>query len=142
MSAHDRIAVELRRRIFTGVYALGERLPAMHRLGVEFGVTEPVVGMAVAALRGAGLLRSVPSRGVWVVDEITDTARMRAVLDMARRGAVPPDWGADAFDGSRSPALVWFPASWIQRLIDECEEMAARLVEVEGGGYDAVDRMS
>lgn len=122
MTAHERVAAELRRRVLAGVYAPGERLPALWRLAVAFGVSEPVVGMAVRELRRCGLLRSVPGRGVWVVDAITPVARMRVMLEAARSGEVPDDWGPDAVT-DRGPDLVLFPAAWVRRLLDGADTM-------------------
>lgn len=136
MTAHERIADELRRRVLAGVYAPGERLPAAWRIAESFGVSEPVVSMAVRELRRSGLLRSVPGRGVWVVDAITDTARMQTMLDAVRSGSVPPDWGPDAAsDGAAE--FVRFPAAWVQRLLDENASLARRLVAVRVEGVAA-----
>lgn len=135
MSGHERVAVELRRRIMTGAYPRGSRLPPVWRIGDEFGVTEPVASRAVAELKRAGLLRSVPGVGVWVVDEITDAARMQTALDAARAGEYLPDmWNADAkvYDGESSePEIVEFPAPWIQRLLDERAALTLRLADAE-----------
>lgn len=135
MTGHERVAAELRRRIMTGAYPLGSRLPSVWRIGDEFGVTEPVTSRAVGELRRAGLLRSVPGVGVWVVDKITDTARMQTALDAARTGEYLPEmWNADAkaYDGADSePEIVEFPAPWIQRLLDERAALASRLAEIE-----------
>lgn len=130
MSAHETVAAELRRRIFTGVYELGSRLPALWRIGDELGVTEPVAGRAVADLKRAGLLRSVPGVGVWVVDEIPDTAMMQAALDAARGGIyLAHMWQLDYEGDDAETELVTFPAAWIQRLLDERASLASRLAE-------------
>lgn len=115
---NQEIAVfrELRRRVLTGVYALGERLPSMVHIGEELGVTEPVVQKAVARLRELGLLRTVPGRGTWVVETITDRWQMLYALHAARNGEVIDDvFGPDA------GPLIMFPASWIARLLEESE---------------------
>ncbi len=136
MTLHERIADELRRRVLAGVYAPGERLPALWRIAKDFGVSEPVVSMAVRELRRSGLVRSVPGRGVWVADAITDAGRMQTALDMLRCGEVPEDWGADtATDGGRE--FVPFPVVWIQRLLDENASLARRLVAVRVEGVAA-----
>jgi DNA-binding FadR family transcriptional regulator len=107
---------ELRRRVLTGVYRPGERLPSMAALGEEFVVTESIVQKAVARLRELGLLRTDPGRGTWVVDAITDRATMRTVLDAARGGVfLDAMWGPDAGE------IVEFPAAWIARLLDESD---------------------
>lgn len=129
MSAHETVAAELRRRIFTGVYELGSRLPALWRIGDELGVTEPVAGRAVADLKRAGLLRSVPGVGVWVVDEIPDTGMMQAALDAVRCGSYLSHMWQEG-DGPETE-LVTFPAVWIQRLLDERAELASRLAGCE-----------
>lgn len=107
---------ELRRRVLTGVYARGERLPSMVHIGEEFGVTEPVVQKAVARLRELGVLRTIPGRGTWVVEAITDRSQMRYALYAARNGEL-----ADDMFGPDAGPLISFPATWIARLLDDCE---------------------
>lgn len=107
---------DLRDDIVSGVYAPGARLPSMHVLGERYGVTESVAQEAASRLRELGLVRTVPGRGTWVVDAITDRAAMRTALDAARSGAVP----AALFADDAGP-MVMFPAAWIARLLDDSE---------------------
>lgn len=143
MTGHERVAVELRRRIMNGTYPLGSRLPSVWRIGDEFGVTEPVASRAVGELKRAGLLRSVPGVGVWVVDEITDTARMQLELVAVRTGCDPSPMPADA--APTVPGEEWlvpFPAAWIQRLLDERAALASRLADAERAATMSETRIS
>jgi GntR family transcriptional regulator len=111
------VFAELRRRVLAGVYAKGERLPPLAAVGEEFGVSEQVAQRAVARLRELGLLCTVPTRGTWVVETITDRARMRTAFDAARSGVFLDDM----FAPDAGP-LVEFPSTWIARLLDESDE--------------------
>lgn len=125
MTVRDRLASRLRRRVLTGYYRPGERLPSMWRLADEAGVTEPVAYHAVSDLCRAGLLRTVPGVGTWVVDDIADAARMQSALDELRAAAdADRFWsGAGAVWLDGDVELVPFPAEWIQRLLDERAEL-------------------
>lgn len=54
--AHRQMADDLRRRIVAGELGPGELLPTEAQLGHEYGVGRATVRMAVATLRGEGLV--------------------------------------------------------------------------------------
>jgi DNA-binding FadR family transcriptional regulator len=60
------VAAAIRRRIFTGEYEPGERLPAEYRLAREFDVSVPVVRTAMGVLRNEGLVRTMHGTGTFV----------------------------------------------------------------------------
>lgn len=103
----------LRDDILTGRYAPGVKLPTMMAIAESYGASETAAQKAAARLRSMGLVRTEPGRGAWVVDAITDRARMRGVLAALRDGQTP----ADLFGPDAGP-LVAFPASWLERLLD------------------------
>src|SRR5512135_3272604 len=64
----DRAALELKRRIATGVHAAGTRLPTEAALAAELGVTRLTVREALAQLEAAGLTVARHGSGTFVVD--------------------------------------------------------------------------
>ena len=53
---HETLAAELRRRIATGILAVGDPLPSEARLCAEFAVSRGTVRQAVGALRAEGVV--------------------------------------------------------------------------------------
>jgi GntR family transcriptional regulator len=56
----------LRRRIATGEYQPGDRLPAEYRLTEEFAVSLPVIRTALQVLRDQGFIKTVMGSGSFV----------------------------------------------------------------------------
>jgi len=93
MSVADRIALELRQRIVTGVLAPGLPVRQDH-VATEFGASHVPVREAFRVLEAQGLLVSLPRRGVRVAPidpaAIMETAVIRAGLEtLALRHAAP-----------------------------------------------------
>ncbi|GGX64346.1 hypothetical protein GCM10010358_18260 [Streptomyces minutiscleroticus] len=63
------MAEELKRRIATGTYAPGTRMPGVAVLAAELDVAPATVQKAYAGLRTEGLLRTVLRQGSFVADE-------------------------------------------------------------------------
>jgi GntR family transcriptional regulator of arabinose operon len=64
--AHRRISDDIAARIESGHYAAGARLLSEPRLAAEFGVSRGTLRQALASLRRAGFLDSIPGRGTFV----------------------------------------------------------------------------
>jgi GntR family transcriptional regulator len=54
--SHQRIAADLRRRIATGEWAPGERIPSWRQLQAEYGVGQGAVRLAITQLRAESLI--------------------------------------------------------------------------------------
>ncbi|WOC15603.1 FadR/GntR family transcriptional regulator [Pseudochrobactrum sp. MP213Fo] len=63
------VGTELSRRIDTGHYGPGEKLPASLRLCEEFGVSRTVIREAIASLRLAGRVTARQGSGVFVTEK-------------------------------------------------------------------------
>jgi GntR family transcriptional regulator len=79
-SASDRnrwrpIAAELRRKIRTGVYAPGDRLPSSAALQARHGVSGQTVQHAMNSLRNEGLVETRPGLG-WFTRRTPDVVRL------------------------------------------------------------------
>jgi DNA-binding FadR family transcriptional regulator len=78
---------ELLSRIQTGVYPMGNKLPAEMELASEFGVSRPVVRTALARLREDGLIISRRGAGSFVdngkYQEISGFTPLRSIDDIA-----------------------------------------------------------
>ncbi|GAA4065850.1 GntR family transcriptional regulator [Actinomadura miaoliensis] len=73
--AYRSIAGVLRRRVETGTYPAGVRLPGEHALSREFGVTRNTVRRAVGTLEDEGLIVAVPGVGRFVRGAASEDAR-------------------------------------------------------------------
>jgi len=62
-----QIAEQLRRRVRSQQYAVGDRLPAEGQLAEQFGVNRHTLRQAVALLRQEGMLRVERGKGTFVV---------------------------------------------------------------------------
>lgn len=62
----ERLAAEVERRIKTGDWSYGDRLPAREDLAAEYGVGERTVRRALRELGKAGLVEVLPSKGAFV----------------------------------------------------------------------------
>ncbi|MFJ8273659.1 winged helix-turn-helix domain-containing protein [Streptomyces sp. NPDC094154] len=61
-----QVAAEVRRRIASGTYRAGERLPGTVALAAEFDVSQSTASRALASLRAEGLVNVVSGRGYYV----------------------------------------------------------------------------
>lgn len=64
----EEIAARLAKRINTGEFALGSRLPSERELSVEYAVSRPVVREALSQLKSYGLVESRAGSGVFVCE--------------------------------------------------------------------------
>lgn len=73
---YERVADDLRRRIEAGEFARpGQfddgKLPSRTELAEHYGVSDTVTDKAMAILRGAGLVETLPGRGVYTTEPPT-----------------------------------------------------------------------
>jgi DNA-binding GntR family transcriptional regulator len=71
---YQQVTDDLRARIRDGTYAPGTKLPSRSELCTEFGVSEIIVGTAMRALRGEGLVETMHGVGVFVCDPLPGPA--------------------------------------------------------------------
>jgi DNA-binding GntR family transcriptional regulator len=81
---YQRIADELRRRIRTGEFAAGERMPAETDLTTQFRVSLPTVRQALSMLRAEGLIESRHGIGTFVKESRRLQRRSRHRYGRAR----------------------------------------------------------
>lgn len=67
-----QLAGELEKRILSGLYPPGRRIPSAAALCDEFDVSRQTVNSALTLLKERGLLRGVSGRGTFVVDSPRD----------------------------------------------------------------------
>jgi DNA-binding GntR family transcriptional regulator len=65
---YRQLADDLRERIMSGEFPPRTPLPSAKTLAQEHGIAIGTVTRAVDVLRQEGLVRTIPGRGVWVVD--------------------------------------------------------------------------
>lgn len=63
---YQQLADVIRQRIDAGVYPPRTPIPSISRLADEFGLSDPTVKKALAALKREGLLTGTPGRGTFV----------------------------------------------------------------------------
>lgn len=63
---YEEIADDLEKRIESGEFPPGSRLPSRRQLVEHYGVTEPVIDRAMQNLRTKGLTETLPGVGVFV----------------------------------------------------------------------------
>lgn len=68
---YRQIAAILRRRIESGQYAPGTRIPTESELVEAFEVARTTARRAIEVLREEGLIYTVPQRGSYVADNAT-----------------------------------------------------------------------
>ncbi len=65
---YQQLADLLRDRITSGQYPPRTPLPSARTLHQEYGIAMGTVNRAFDVLREEGLVRTIPGRGVWVVE--------------------------------------------------------------------------
>jgi len=92
-----QLAAILRRRIESGEYPPGRRIPSMKEAIQEFGVGDHTYHRAVAVLRDAGLIETIPHRGSFVAEsaELSPLKALRGPLvrscaRLCAHAAAPP----------------------------------------------------
>ncbi|MGS2807997.1 GntR family transcriptional regulator [Nocardia sp. MW-W600-9] len=93
--AYERIADDYTRQIQDGSLHPGTPLPSQGEMAERFGVSNIVIREAIRLLKSRGLVRTVPRRGSFVVEQLPDVPtpelpgseidRIRAVADPIRR---------------------------------------------------------
>ncbi|MGW6917868.1 GntR family transcriptional regulator [Kitasatospora sp. NPDC054939] len=96
---HKQVAVAMRQAIAAGEWPPGTQLPTETDLAQKYGVSRPTVRLAVAALRGEGLLDVKQGRGTFVRTTVHGPASAMA-RTVTRRG--------EAFE---TPIDAWFGQS-------------------------------
>lgn len=67
---HVQVADDIRRRIATGEFAPGDKLPSLRSLTSAYEVAEATVHTAIRELQRTGLLVSTTGRGTFVTDNV------------------------------------------------------------------------
>jgi GntR family transcriptional regulator len=65
----EQLSTILRKRILSGEYPRGRKIPSLIALEEEFGVSNMTVRRAINVLVEEGLLQKVPGRGTFVTRE-------------------------------------------------------------------------
>ncbi|GAA2797229.1 GntR family transcriptional regulator [Kribbella solani] len=68
---HAQLADDIRRRIHTGEFAPGTKLPALRALTAEYAVAEMTIHAAIRELQREGLVMSSRGRGTFVSKQAT-----------------------------------------------------------------------
>lgn len=66
VSDRQRIAQDIRDKITSGEYRLGDKLPSLRELTAQYGVSAEPVRSALLILQAEGLLEGQQGRGVYV----------------------------------------------------------------------------
>lgn len=67
---YERVTDDLRRRIRSGEFPPGSKLPSRRDLCLEYDVSDIVVGAAMRALKSERLTESLPGVGTFVADPL------------------------------------------------------------------------
>lgn len=70
---YEEVAADLRRRIETGEYRPGSRMPSRTELAAMYQISDTVSDKAMLILRQLGLVETLPGVGVFVVDRTQST---------------------------------------------------------------------
>lgn len=87
-SLHEGVRAEICRRIAAGIYKPDEAIASTAQLGEEFDVSPITVKRAVRDLQSAGVLTSIPGKGVFVNEQrrfVRELDVWMSSLDNARR---------------------------------------------------------
>ncbi|MEM5433455.1 Transcriptional regulator, GntR family (plasmid) [Cupriavidus taiwanensis] len=93
LSLHEGLRAEISKRIAAGVYLRGEAIPSTSQLSDEFDVSPITVKRAVRDLQSAGMLMSVPGKGIFVKEQrrfIRALGDWMSSMDDARRLGFTP----------------------------------------------------
>lgn len=89
----DEIAAELRRRIESGEWRIGERLPSYEDLSREYGVGSGVIQAALGVLKAEGLVTVARKAGITVRERGTRRRVQRGhMVNRDSHGYVFPAW--------------------------------------------------
>lgn len=85
---HEGVRAEICRRIAAGIYKPGEAIASTAQLGEEFNVSPITVKRAVRDLQSAGVLTSIPGKGIFVNEQrrfVRELDAWMSSMDNARR---------------------------------------------------------
>lgn len=126
---YQRVKADIRRRILSGTYAAGERIPSESELVAAFEVSAITVRRAIRELIGEGLLVGHQGRGVFV----TDSRRIVRSLG----GELKPSLADSMRQSGRQPGIK--PLGLRLELCDP--EIAGHLKLAEGTQVYRYDRL-
>lgn len=86
---HRRIQTELERKITSGEWPVGTRLPAEPELALELSVSRGTLRRALATLRARGLIEAAPGRGSHVISASPALQHVRRVAMVVPSVAKP-----------------------------------------------------
>jgi GntR family transcriptional regulator len=66
---YERVTETLRRRIASGEYPPGSKLPSRSQLTREFEASDPVIGQAMRTLKAEGLVVTLNGVGAFVAED-------------------------------------------------------------------------
>jgi DNA-binding GntR family transcriptional regulator len=92
-SLHEGVRAEICRRIATGIYKPGQAIASTALLGEELGVSPITVKRAVRDLQSAGVLTSVPRKGIFVKEQrrfVRELDAWHSSMDNARQLGFEP----------------------------------------------------
>ncbi|TFV32098.1 GntR family transcriptional regulator [Streptomyces sp. T1317-0309] len=127
---YEKVSDDLRRRVESGEYAPGDRLPAETTLVAEYKVSLPTLRQALAALQNEGIIEKRHGRGSFVRQARQRAERSnlrhqwekdRARTDLSERSAT----GATELDTGLTIKQLAFHAEYER--IEASEELAAAL---------------
>jgi DNA-binding GntR family transcriptional regulator len=67
---YERVTDEIRRRIASGEYPPGSQLPSRRELSGELSASDPVIGVAMRALKAEGLVVTLNGVGAFVAEAV------------------------------------------------------------------------
>ena len=102
----QQLSEQIRRRIVTGEYAPGGRLPSVRELAAEAGVNPNTMQRAMAQLEGEGLLITNRTAGRTVTEDITVLEQLRLRLARERLEEYFRDMEQLGFDRAQAAALA------------------------------------
>ena len=121
----DRIAADLRRRIETGEYRPGDRLPTYEELAAHYGTGHATIQAALRILRAEGLISVRKRAGI--------TVRARPSVHLMQRGAtVQRDRYGYLFPGW-APGESWQLHGRPRVSVEEIPARPAALLDVDQG---------
>ena len=102
----QQLSEQIRRRIVTGEYAPGSRLPSVRDLAAEAGVNPNTMQRAMAQLEGEGLLTTNRTAGRTVTEDEVVLRQLRQRLARERLEAYFRDMEQLGFDRGEAAALA------------------------------------
>ena len=102
----QQLSEQIRRRIVTGEYMPGGRLPSVRELAAEAGVNPNTMQRAMAQLEGEGLIITNRTAGRTVTEDITVLEQLRLQLARERLEEYFRDMEQLGFDRTQAAALA------------------------------------